>query len=97
MTTLTEIENAAGQLPPAERQQLLLSIARSLRLEGHLPPLPVELLQDDMACTDEDVAAMRQSIVQLERGEGQPADEVFRELRAELLAMKHAAQGGIAK
>lgn len=38
MTTLAEIESAAKLLPPADKQRLLVFIARSLREEGH--PLP---------------------------------------------------------
>jgi hypothetical protein len=38
MSTLVEIESAAKRLPPGEKQQLLISIAKSLREEGL--PLP---------------------------------------------------------
>jgi len=50
---------------------------------------------DDLAREAElsrDVAAIRQSMKEIEEGNGRPAREVFDELRAELLAMKAAQQ-----
>ena len=40
MSTLTEIESAARQLSPAERQHLLIFIAQMLREEGQFLPEP---------------------------------------------------------
>jgi len=39
-----------------------------------------------------DVAAIRQSMKELDEGMGRPANEVFAQLRAELLAMKAAKE-----
>ena len=60
MKTLAEIERAAEELPPAERTELLLFVARSLRQEQ--TPLPQPRLFSDeqlQAWMDEDEEAMR--------------------------------------
>ena len=60
MKTLAEIERAAEELPPAERTELLLFVARSLRQEQ--APLPQPRLFSDeqlQAWMDEDEEAMR--------------------------------------
>lgn len=40
MSTLSEIESAARDLPAAQRQQLLVFLAKSLRAEGQSLPEP---------------------------------------------------------
>jgi len=66
MSTLTEIESAARQLQPSERQRLLISIAESLRLDGQPLPEPSEFSLAEMeGWMDED----EQDLKEL-RGEG---------------------------
>ncbi|HXE54225.1 MAG TPA: hypothetical protein VN541_14475 [Tepidisphaeraceae bacterium] len=55
MSTLAEIELAARQLSPAERQQLLIRVAQSLREGGHPLPEPRDFSIEEMrAWMDED-------------------------------------------
>jgi len=60
MKTLAEIERAAGELPPGERTELLLFVARSLRQEQAPLPEP-RLFRDEQlrAWMDEDEDARR--------------------------------------
>jgi hypothetical protein len=60
MKTLVEIERAIEELPSAEKTELLLFVAKSLR--GEQAPLPQPRLFSDeqlQAWMDEDEAAMR--------------------------------------
>jgi len=60
MKTLVEIERAVEELPPAQKTELLLFVAKSLR--GQQAPLPEPPLFSDeqlRAWMDEDEAAMR--------------------------------------
>lgn len=59
MSTLVEIEQAALRLTPAERQQLLFSLARALRQEQALPPPRAFSLDEMTAWMDEDEAAFK--------------------------------------
>ncbi|MDB5172755.1 MAG: hypothetical protein JWN51_1528 [Phycisphaerales bacterium] len=55
MSTLVEIERAASRLTPGEKQQLLLSVAKSLGAEGLLLPEPRQFSPAEMqAWLDED-------------------------------------------
>ena len=60
MKTLVEIERAVEELPPAQKTELLLFVAQSLREEQAPLPEP-RLFSDDQlqAWLDEDEAAMR--------------------------------------
>ncbi len=49
MRTLTEIEAAADQLPPEEKQELLLFLAVRLRKEGGSLPEPRRFTREEMA------------------------------------------------
>lgn len=40
MSNLVEIESAAAELPPGEKQQLMLFLAMRLRADGARPPEP---------------------------------------------------------
>ena len=53
-----------------------------------LSPKAFDQLMDDAQLT-RDVAMIRQSHAEFERGEAIPAEKVFDELRSKLLAMKH--------
>ena len=60
MKTLDEIERAIEELPPAEKTELLLFVAKSLR--GEQAPLPAPRLFSEeqlKAWMDEDEEAMR--------------------------------------
>lgn len=55
MSTLAEIELAARRLTPAEKQQLLVAVAQSLRQEGKPLPEPRSFSAAEMqAWMDED-------------------------------------------
>jgi len=55
MSTVAEIELAARKLPPAEKQQLLMLIAQSLREKGQRLPEPRLFSRVEMqAWMDED-------------------------------------------
>lgn len=59
MMTLTELENAANELPAAKRAELLLFLAESLRKEQALLPNPREFSDEQLkAWMDEDEEAM---------------------------------------
>jgi hypothetical protein len=60
MTNLTEIEAAAGSLSPADKQQLLLFLAASLRNSRRQTPEPRLFVREQLAAwIDEDDADMR--------------------------------------
>ena len=60
MSTLTEIEAAADQLPPEEKQELLLFLAMRLRRERATLPEPRKFTEEEMAAwIAEDEADMR--------------------------------------
>lgn len=60
MMTLTELENAANELPAATRTELLLFLAESLRREQAPLPKPREFSEEQLkAWMDEDEEAMR--------------------------------------
>lgn len=48
MSTLDEIEKAAEALPASDKQELILFLARCLRVEGAPLPEPRELSRDEM-------------------------------------------------
>jgi hypothetical protein len=61
MSTLQEIESAVRKLSPAEKQQLLMSVAESLRAEGRSLPEPRRFSASQMqAWLDEDEQDMRE-------------------------------------
>ena len=60
MVTLAEIESAAADLSPAEKQELMLFLATRLRAEGATLPEPRTFTRNEMAgWTEEDEADMR--------------------------------------
>ncbi len=60
MMTLSELENAANELPAAKRTELLLFLAESLRKEQAPLPRPREFSEVQLqAWMDEDEEAMR--------------------------------------
>jgi hypothetical protein len=60
MSTLAEIEAAADQLPPEEKQELLLFLAVRLRGERGVLPEPRKFAKEEMASwIAEDEADMR--------------------------------------
>jgi hypothetical protein len=60
MVTLAEIESAAAELSPAEKQELMLFLASRLRAEGASLPEPRTFAPDEMAgWIAEDEADMR--------------------------------------
>jgi len=60
MSTLSEIESAARDLPAAEKQQLLVFLAQSLRAEGQLLPEPRQFSAAEMqSWMDEDDRDLR--------------------------------------
>ncbi len=48
MSTLLEIEAAVRRLPPNEKQQLLMLVAQSLRMEGQALPEPRQFSAAEM-------------------------------------------------
>lgn len=61
MTTLTEIESAARQLPAGDRQRLLIALAESLRQMGQPLPEPRVFSTDEMqGWMDEDEKDLKQ-------------------------------------
>jgi len=61
MKTLNEIERAAEELPPGEKTELLLFLARSLRKDKAPLPEPRMFSREELqAWMDEDEAAMRE-------------------------------------
>lgn len=60
MVTLAEIESAAVDLSPAEKQELMLFLAARLRAEGATLPEPRTFTRDELAgWIEEDEADMR--------------------------------------
>ena len=60
MSTLTEIEQAAEQLPAAQKQELMLFLAAQLRAEGATMPAPRMFTREQMqSWISEDEADMR--------------------------------------
>jgi len=60
MKTLTEIEQAAGELPAGQRTELMLFLAESLRREQVPLPEPRQFSETQLkAWMDEDEEAMR--------------------------------------
>jgi hypothetical protein len=60
MMTLTEIENAANELPAGKRAELLLFLAESLRRDQAPLPKPREFSEEQLQTwMDEDEEAMR--------------------------------------
>ena len=60
MSTLSEIEAAVEQLPPEEKQELLLFLATRLRKERGALPEPRKFAREEMAAwIAEDEADMR--------------------------------------
>jgi hypothetical protein len=60
MVTLAEIESAAAELSPAEKQELMLFLASRLRAEGAPLPEPRTFTSDEMSSwIAEDEADMR--------------------------------------
>ena len=60
MVTLAEIESAAADLSPAEKQELMIFLATRLRAEGATLPEPRTFTRDEMAgWIEEDEADMR--------------------------------------
>jgi hypothetical protein len=60
MKTLAEIERAVEALPPAEKTELLLFVARCLREEQAPLPEPLDFTDEQLrAWMDEDEEAMR--------------------------------------
>jgi len=60
MSTLTEIEAAADQLAPEEKQELILFLATRLRASGAEMPAPRKFTREEMAAwIAEDEADMR--------------------------------------
>ena len=60
VVTLAEIESAAADLSPAEKQELMLFLASRLRAEGVTLPEPRTFTRDEMAgWIEEDEADMR--------------------------------------
>jgi len=60
MVTLAEIESAAAELSPSEKQELMLFLASRLRAEGAPLPEPRTFTSDEMASwIAEDEADMR--------------------------------------
>jgi hypothetical protein len=63
MSSLIEIEAAAKQLPPSERQRLLLILAESLRIAGQALPDPrsfsIEEMQGWMEEDERDMKGLR--------------------------------------
>lgn len=48
MSTLTEVESVVKQLPPADKQKLLVFLAESLRTEGRPLPEPRHFAADEL-------------------------------------------------
>jgi len=60
MTNLSEIEAAAGALSPAEKQELLLFLAASLRSARRQTPEPRQFVREQLASwIEEDEADMK--------------------------------------
>jgi hypothetical protein len=61
MSPLLEIEAAAALLPPVERQQLIVFLARSLREDGARMPVPQRYTKEEIqGWLTEDEAELRQ-------------------------------------
>ena len=95
MVTLAEVESAAVSLPVAERQQLIESLTRSLQVDQGQSP--EQATEEQFTFTNEDEVAIRRSAEQIKNGQFLTADALFRDLRAELLAMKEAKPQGMAE
>lgn len=66
MTTLAEVEAAAEQLPQPEQQDLMLFLARRLRMNKHSLPPPREFTREQIdAWIQEDEVGYRRSDVNL--------------------------------
>jgi hypothetical protein len=60
MSKLDEIENAAAELPPEQKQQLMLFLAMRLRSDGARPPEPRQFSREQIdRWVAEDEAEMR--------------------------------------